>query len=380
MKKQAGKHQSIPFTERSGKVRNLVDAFTTIYPRFTFGGALGNILPVFHFHEVSAASLEARLLYLAENGYRTVTSEAISCFVHRAVHPGRRAVALCFDDAWASLWTVAAPLLRKYGFSAITFAIPGRITGENILRPTIEDGMVQPEMPDRSEQPFVTWLELRALHASGVIDVQCHTLSHSQVFCSSQTIGFVTPEYEKSSLLSRPLVSQGEDLSFLKPSDLGAPLYPQRSRMSDGLRFFEDVDVRNRCQAYVAAAGGKDFFIRPAWRKELGSLLKISAGVYESSARRDEAILEELVLGRRLLNERLNTDSVRHICFPWMTAGEAARQALKRAGFETAFSNRVFGLRAVKAGDHPYQLMRLSNDFIFCLPGSGRRFFRWRKQ
>ena len=39
----------------------------------------------------------------------------------QGVDPGARRVALCFDDAWSSVITVAVPLLKKYGLTAITY-------------------------------------------------------------------------------------------------------------------------------------------------------------------------------------------------------------------------------------------------------------------
>ncbi len=152
-----------PFAERGGPVRGALDLATGRYPAFLFGSGVGRALPVFHLHEATPAVLESRLAYLAENGYRTVTADAIARLVRDGVRPGPRTVALCFDDAWASLWTTAAPLLRRYGFQAITFAIPARMRDAPTLRPTLDDGAVT-EDEDRGAKPFVSWQELRALH------------------------------------------------------------------------------------------------------------------------------------------------------------------------------------------------------------------------
>lgn len=103
-----------PFAERGGRVRGLFDLVTVRYPAFVFGGRVGEILPVFHFHEVTPESLRSCLEYLVDNGYQTVTSDEIARFVRTGIPPGKRTVALCFDDAYASLWTVALPLLKKY--------------------------------------------------------------------------------------------------------------------------------------------------------------------------------------------------------------------------------------------------------------------------
>ena len=90
----------VPFAERGGSVRGLLDLATGCYPAFLFGGSIGDQLPVFHLHEVTREWLEPRLHYLVENGYRTVTCDEIARLVIDGVRPGPRAVALTFDDAW----------------------------------------------------------------------------------------------------------------------------------------------------------------------------------------------------------------------------------------------------------------------------------------
>src|SRR5207253_223234 len=82
------------------------------YPAFVFGGGLGALLPVFHFHEVTREELEPKLRHLADNGYRSVTSGEIAAYVRGALRLPPRSVGLCFDDAWKSLATVAAPRAR----------------------------------------------------------------------------------------------------------------------------------------------------------------------------------------------------------------------------------------------------------------------------
>ena len=110
---------------------------------------------------------------------------------------------------------------------------------------------------DTSGTPFVTWPELRAMHTSGVIDVQSHALTHAAIFCSDRPVNFVTPAFAREPLLVRPLVSgDGRDARFLGPADLGAPLYVQRSRLSDARRFRVSAEVVERATSFVKAEGG----------------------------------------------------------------------------------------------------------------------------
>ena len=363
----------IPFTEGKSPWRGVLDLASGCYPLFLFGGPLGRWLPVFHFHEVTQAELEPYLAYLAENGYRTVTSDAIARYVREGRHPGPRSVALCFDDAWTSLWTVAAPLLRRHGFQAIAYVSSARVPAAPDVRSTLDDPADAPEDADRSTTPFATWEELRALQASGTVDIQAHTHRHAMVFCDGECIGFVTPGMTRHVHLY-PWTATGAGDRFLSPDDLGAPLYTQRSRYSDALRF-DNPGAFEACTRRVREHGGAAFFQRSDWKQQLRTLAKASTGIQESPAQREAAIREDLAAARETLNVELATHTVRHMCFPWAVAGAVAERLAAEAGYETAFADRLFGKRAVRAGDPPYRLMRLKHQYIVCLPGRNRRTF-----
>lgn len=365
--------QRIPFSERNTPWRGVLDLATGCYPAFLFGGSLGRWLPVFHFHEAFVGHLEPYLVYLAENGYKTVTSEAISAYVRRGIHPGSKSVVLCFDDAWASLWTVAAPLLRKYGLHAITYVSPARVPELAAPRSTLESPGGAPVDVDESDTPFAAWCELRALHASGTVDVQAHTLRHTMVFSDAVIGGFVKPGFVRHPHLY-PLLDSGVGERYLTPADLGAPLYTQRSRYSDAFRH-DNPGAFQACTRHVRENGGAEFFERPNWEAELTKLAGAYEGARERVGQRDEAIYEELRAAREQLNTRLGTNTIRHMCFPWAVAGTSAVRLAPKAGYETAFGDRLFGGRSVKPGDPPYRLMRLKHQHLYCLPGKGRKNF-----
>lgn len=342
----------VPFNERGGTLRGALDLICGRFPRFVFGGGVaGDTLPVFHFHDHTRDELEPKLRYLAENGYRTVTCDEIAAFVagDRRLD---KAVAICFDDGWASVWDVAAPLLKAFQQTAIVFAIPGRM--------------------DCPGSPLVTWEQLRTLHASGIVDVQSHTEVHARIFTSAERVGFVTPQYHTTPYLNRPQLSRAP-LRFVTPLDLGTPLYVARSRMSDGRRVEPDPSMVRRCTDLVAREGGPAFFERPDWRSQLEAAARSGPATVESDAQRQAAIEDELVRSRDALNARLGTTAVRHICLPWGVSGRITAAALKRTGYVTAFANRLRGLHAVKAGDDPLWLKRLPNKYVETLPGHGRR-------
>ena len=335
-----------PFAERGGPVRGVLDLVTGCYPAFLFGASIGDQLPVFHLHEVTRDWLEPRLCYLAENGYRTVACDEIARLVIDGIRPGPKAVALTFDDAWASAYTVAYPLLRQYGMRAVLFAIPARVADE------------------RGTSPFVTWAELRELQSSGVFDVQSHTRSHTMMFGSDEIVDFVSPDFEREPLLNRPPEADG----------LGTPLYARRSRMSDARRFHPDLAAADRCRAHVAARGGAEFFRRAGWRDELRQVTRGSAGAFESDDTRAAAVRAELAEGRAILSDRLGVP-VKHVAMPWGIAGELAVRAAEDTGHLLCFAEQPLRRRSVRAGDDRFHLMRLNGRFLTCLPGRGRETF-----
>jgi len=365
----------VPFTERGGRLRGVIDLAAGAYPAFLFGGAVGRQLPVFHIHEVMPATLEPYLGYVADNGYRTLAADEIADFVRTGRLPAGRSVALTFDDARASLWTVAAPLLRRYGLRAITFAIPGRMADAASLRPTLEEGAANAGSEDESDVPFATWPELKALQASGIIDVQAHSLTHISQFCSAEPVGFVTPAFAREPLLNRPIVSIDGPPRFLEPSALGTPLYVRRSRLSDGVRFLADPAAGARAVEHVASNGGAAFFDRPGWENTLEALLPRGPhGRFETQDEQVRSIERELRECRELLEAKLGVP-VRHLALPWGVSGSVTRSLLERTGYATAFADRMFHARRVRQGDDPFWLMRLNAKFIPCLPGRGRRTF-----
>jgi mono/diheme cytochrome c family protein len=370
--------QKVPFNERGGKLRGVLDVVSGRFPRFVFGGGLTrDLLPVFHFHDETREDLEPKLRYLVENGYQSVTSDEIADFVAGKSSAGGR-VALCFDDAWASVWTVAAPLLRQYGLRAIVYAIPARIDDASHCRICHGSDPLQMSgvRPVTNGPAFVTWPELRELHTWGVVDVQCHTYSHSRIFTSSTLAGFVTPDYRATPLLNRPQIVPPPGLRFVTAEDLGAPIFVSRSRMSDGRRTIVDAAIHDACVQFVARHGGASFFERPGWRGELETIARAAQPALESADEQRSAIEAELDAGRSILNERLRTTTVQHVCLPWGVSGRVTEAALRRLAYRTAFANRLRGVHAVRRGDDPLWLKRLPNKYIFRLPAQGRRTWR----
>lgn len=358
----------LPFLERKAFWRGPLDLSLGSYPRFLFGGDIGKCLPVFHFHDATPGGLEPYFRYLAENGYRTVTSDAIARFVLDNQHPGPRTVALCFDDAWGSLWTVVSPLLTKYDLMAITYVSPGRIN--NHEKPRARGSTEPNSQPGNRESLFCSWPELKTIAAEGRIDIQAHGHLHARVAAGNQPVDFLKPG-QRMHPHALPLIDTPDGTRLATAKDLGAPVYITRSRLSEVRRWIAR-EATARCLEHVQGRGGPDFFKEPDWRGQLEKIVQeCSDGRWENADEQENAVREDLAKSKSTLESQLGK-KVDHMCFPWAIAGRTSLRLAAEVGFKTAFSDRLGGYRAVRAGDHPHQLMRLKHQYIFCLPGNGR--------
>ncbi len=222
--------------------KNIPDLLSVIYrgyPRFVFDGRIRTLeeqVPVFTFHSVEPDRFESQLKYLKHNGYRTLTADELLAILRREMPVPERAAVLTFDDGWGSLWSVAFPLLKQYGYKAVAFVIPGLVEEEPRGRSNLEGSLADPSKgngPETDRRRLCTWTELRVMQESGVIDIQSHSLNHVRVFTSSKVVDFLSSRPSGVSSKFRLAVYQesGQD-RWDRPGQLGMPLYESRSLLA----------------------------------------------------------------------------------------------------------------------------------------------------
>lgn len=87
---------------------------------------------------------------------------------------------------------------------------------------------------------------------------------------------------------------------------------------------------------------------------------------------RDTEVLENFILSKKLIEERLSKE-VRHFCYPYGVGSPLAVSLAQTAGYATNFWATLKNRRTNRPGDDPFYCPRLKNDFIFRLPGDGRK-------
>jgi len=351
------------------------------YPPFVTGGPLvkGDI-PVFVLHSAERRALERQLLHLSENGYHTLSSEEYLAVLLEARPAPDRAVLLTFDDGRGSLWSVAQPLLHRFGMKAVVFLVPGRMRSRpGPLAPTwvdVEAGRVdaaEVRRREEGERALLSWEEVAQLAKSRLFDFQSHTLTHGRIHVGPEVEGFVTPWSRRGyDAFDQPLVREGEQDLLGEDVPLGTPLFRSAPRTSEALRFFEDPAVRSAC-VDEAAEFGEAFFSRPDWATILRGRLagQQVRGRTETPEDRARAIERELVESKHLIEEHTGRP-VSCVCYPWHSFGPTAEGLAREAGYRAAFGGKVPGVPLTRPGGDLRRIARLGEDYIELLPGSGR--------
>jgi hypothetical protein len=340
-------------------------------------------VPVFVFHTIEPTEFEEQLRYLAENGRTTLNCEQFLRHLDGTERAARGSVLLTIDDGRASVWSFGLPLLKKYSATAVVFLIPGYVPHAAQPSPTIEDvwagrcvtGRVTARDPD-----LMSWIEIKEAAATGLVDFQAHTLYHHKVPVTDRIIDYINPSM-RGALFDVP-INPGQEERLLDhgiESLYGAPVYEHDSLMSGRLRFQGRAELERTCVAHVAAAGGAAFFRSSRWRSELDRLVADwqaehgARGTVEAPAALHEAMVDDLCRTRQMIEEHLPGHRVRDLCLPYTIGSAQAVRAARDAGYATCFWGVLPDRKSNRPGQDPYRCPRLKADYIFRLPGRGRR-------
>jgi len=119
-------------------------------------------------YNVTAAHFDAQLALLHRLGYQTVTVAEIAAALRGEGILPERPIAITFDDGWIEQYSVAFPLLQKYGMKATFYILSSYTTGER----------------------YVTWEQLEELRDADM-EIGSHTRTHVNLIdLSSEDAGY----------------------------------------------------------------------------------------------------------------------------------------------------------------------------------------------
>lgn len=106
---------------------------------------------------VSIENFEAQMKFLGENGYEPVTLGYTPYVFNGSLSPsGKKPVVLTFDDGYTDFYFNAFPILKKYGFHAVSF---------------IPTGLM-------NKSYYMTWDQIKEIQGSGLVEFESHSVNH----------------------------------------------------------------------------------------------------------------------------------------------------------------------------------------------------------
>jgi peptidoglycan/xylan/chitin deacetylase (PgdA/CDA1 family) len=139
------------------------------------------VVPILSYHRfgagrgrlsVSAEQFTEQMDYLRKNGYRVVSLERLLGFLLGHHGLPQRAVVLTIDDGYRSVYEIAYPILKRFGYPATIFVYSDYIGNGG-----------------------VTWAQMREMAATGLFTFQSHSKTHGNL--AKQESGESTADYAR---------------------------------------------------------------------------------------------------------------------------------------------------------------------------------------
>ena len=126
-------------------------------------------IPILTYHRLTkdcnsplclrGSTFEHQMRYLKENGFHVISPKELLAFLEYKQRLPKKSVMITVDDGYRSVYKVAYPILKKYGFTA-TFFIYTNFVGVSKMA--------------------VTWNQLKEMKADG-FSIGSHTIYHSDL-------------------------------------------------------------------------------------------------------------------------------------------------------------------------------------------------------
>lgn len=287
----------------------------------------------------SVSSFENKLALLKEEGFAgTFWADLYDHMAGNRALP-KNSVFLTFDDGYLDNWVYVFPLLRKFDIKATIMVTPEFVEPDGPPRLNLEDVWAgRCEQNDLERAGFLRWSEMRAMEASGLVDVQSHALTHTWYFSGPTILDYhrphaVTPYpwmFWNARTDRKPHYLTEDQQGFLP---WGTPILEHEKSLVV-TRFFPHADAISKITEFVSTQGGSDFFNDDSWYRRLkehvAGLFPDSRlpGRYETETERLERVRHELVSSKEQLERELGK-TVDFICWPG-GGNDAALHAVAR--------------------------------------------------
>jgi peptidoglycan/xylan/chitin deacetylase (PgdA/CDA1 family) len=258
-------------------------------------------------------------------------------------------VVLTFDDGYLDNWVHVLPILQKYGLKGTVFVNPEFADPRDIVRPSVDPASVSDDTHHAVAccAGFLSWKEMREMEATGLMDVQSHSLSHTWYFQGPRIVDFWHPgaATEESGPVwmlwnrfpeSKPFyLTQAAECERRIP--YGTPIY-EHGKALVTRRYYPDRALDQILPEFVDKRGGIRFFENPNWREELQRIATEptsgrTAGRLEAEGDYVNRVRHELSESKRIIEERLGKQ-VNSICWPGGGVSEQVLALAREIGYE----------------------------------------------
>mgnify|MGYP000260359306 FL=1 len=110
---------------------------------------------------VKPEDFERQMKYLTEHNFHSITPQELYAALVDGAELPENPVLITFDDGYMDNYTNAYPILKKYGLKATIFVITGFL--------------------DRAQPGYFTWGQAAEMEASGLINIESHTVTHTSL-------------------------------------------------------------------------------------------------------------------------------------------------------------------------------------------------------
>lgn len=104
---------------------------------------------------ITQNDFKVQMKYLKDNGYHVITLDQLLGFLDYQEQIPEKSVVITFDDGWISVYDIAFPILKEYGFPATIFIYTDFVGGGKAM----------------------SWKHIKELSEAG-FDIQCQTKTH----------------------------------------------------------------------------------------------------------------------------------------------------------------------------------------------------------
>jgi hypothetical protein len=292
-----------------------------------------------NFLTIEPSVFEDHLAYFSKE-YSVITLKEYWLIQTERLSPVKNPLIITFDDGYLDNFIRAFPLLKKYGLKATIFISPEFVDQKFGVR-SINDSV-----------GFLSWDEMKLMEASGLIDIQSHTMTHTKYFVSHKIKEFHYPKsdslYPISNLFpsEKPYYIGNKNFEKLVPN--GYPFFEEASSVI-ARRVEINQDFTQLCVDLLKKYDFKNYNFAEAF--------KIIRPFYDDYQSKDKLIIKresekeykdrlnyEIVECKKIIEEKLNK-KVEFLCWPHGDNNELCQKIAMDAGYLMTTIGKAKGVK-----------------------------------